>query len=469
MTRAALLGDPALVWAAGVAVLFPLIVVALGKLVTQARRRGHPSEPVLRGTRNLFVPLLAVFLVIAKVAEADPTGALYRASLTAVLLAGVSLALSFTVAVVFGAAPEGTARANTPKLLRDLIGVIVVILGGVVILSAVWGQDVAAPFAALGIGSVVIGLALQETLGNVMSGIALLMERPFGEGDWVEIGGVEGRVEEINWRAVRLRNRDGDRVVIPHGQAAGGVIVNNSQPDPVDRVRFEVGFSYQDPPNAVRRVLLAAASGTPGILEAPAPSVQTVGYGDSSVDYYVYFWIGDPADHPRIRSDYATRVWYAAQRAGLTIPFPIRTLVRGEPAPDEARGAAADAAQAGFLRGALGADLDGWARGARLVRYADGETALPEGSKADALHLIVAGRARLTRAGRDLYEVGRGEFFGEVAAFTGAASPYAAVAAGDMAALALPREALDRLIAERPSLAVEVGQVMDARRKAAQA
>ena len=461
------LSDPALLWAGAIALVFPLAVVTLGRLVTSARRRGHPAEPVLRGTRNLFLPLLAGFLVVGQVADADPQSVLYRAALTAVLLAGVTLALSFTVAVLFGAAPTGTARANTPKLLRDLIGVVVVILGGVVILSAVWGQDVAAPFAALGIGSVVIGLALQETLGNVMSGIALLMERPFGEGDWVEIGGVEGRVEEINWRAVRLRNRDGDRVVIPHGAAAGGVIVNNSQPDTVDRVRFEIGFSYADPPNEARRVLLDAAAGTPGILTEPAPSVQTIGYGDSAIDYYVYFWIADPKDRPRIRSDFATRVWYASQRAGLTIPFPIRTLVRGDRSPDEAEGAVADAAEQGFLRGALSDDLDRWAKGARLVRYADGETALPEGSKADALHLIVAGRARLSSRGRDLYTVGRGEFFGEVAAFTGAASPYAAVANGDMAALALPREALDRLIAERPSLAVEVGQIMDARRKAA--
>lgn len=458
--------DPALAWAIGLAVGFPLLAIVLGRLITAARLQANPARPVLLGLRNVFLPLLALWLVLDRVAGLDPASVPARLALTLVLLAGVSLALSFTVAVVFGAAPRGSARANTPKLLRDLVGALVIILGGVVILSAVWGQDVAAPFAALGIGSVVIGLALQETLGNVMSGIALLMERPFAEGDWIEADGNEGVVEEINWRAVRLRNRDGDRVVIPHGVIAGGVILNNTQPDPIDRVGFDVGFSYDDPPNEARRVLLETARGTPGILAEPAPSVQTMGYGDSSVDYRVYFFIANAADRPRIRSDYATRVWYAAQRAGLTIPFPIRTLVRGDSRADTAKEAVGE----GLLRGALKpADLDAWASGARLVRYADGEAALAQGEKGEALHLIVTGRARLTGGGRELYVLGRGEFFGEVAAFTGGPSPYAATASGDLATLALPRAALDRLIEERPGLAVEVGQIMDARRRAAAA
>ena len=462
-----MIASPALGWAIGLAIGFPLAVVLLGTLVTAARRARHPSEPVLRGARNLFAPLLAAWLVVDRVAALPPDHPLARLTLTAVLMAGVSLALSFTVAVVFGAAPEGSARANTPKLLRDLVAVIVIILGGVVILSAVWGQDVAAPFAALGIGSVVIGLALQETLGNVMSGIALLMERPFGEGDWVEIDGTEGRVEEINWRAVRLRNRDGDRVVIPHGSAAGGIIINNSQPDSIDRVRFEVGFSYADPPNEAKRVLLEAARGTPGILSDPAPAVQTIGYGDSSVDYYVYFWIADPAARPKIRDAYATRVWYAAQRAGLTIPFPIRTLMRGDRAEPEEQRAVRLAGDAPLLRGALTPEgLDEWAEDARLAYYADGERILAEGAGSDVLFLVVSGRAQLARGATRLFTLGPGEFFGEAALFSSTGSPYEVRAAGDLGTLALPRAAIEGLIARRPGLAAEIGQVLETRAKA---
>ena len=461
-------------WAAGLAFGLPAAVIALGLLTTRLRRANSPLEGTARWSRNLLAPLVAIYLALAHVADLPGDHVAARTALTAALLTGLGVLLAFVVAVLFGAAPEGSNRAKTPKLLRDLITVVLVGLGAVVVLSAVWGQDVAAPFAALGIGSVVIGLALQETLGNVMSGIALLLERPFSEGDWIEIDGHEGRVAEINWRAVRIVNRDGDTVVVPHTRAAGGIVLNNTAPTTVDRTSVDIGFSYDDAPNRVREVLLEAAAATEGIRAEPAPRVLNTGYGDSSIDYVVHYFIDHPQLKPAVRSRFLTLVWYAAQRSGLTIPFPIRTVFHhdaDEAGSDATEAALREAGDTPLLRGALAAgEIDAWAggrAGARLAHFAGGETVLAAGEKARTLYLVVAGEARLVSArGGELYRIGAGEFFGELTVFSGAASPYGVTAEGDMEALALPREAVDRLIAAKPSLAVEIGQVMDARRRA---
>ena len=460
-------------WAVAVALGFPLAIVLLGMWQGALRRRGSALFPVVRQVQNLLVPATVLFLFLVYVAGVDVAGTPARLLLTIALLSALYVGLAFVAEVVFGAAEEGTWRANTPKLLRDIVVLLIVAFGGAVILASVWEQDVAGLVTALGVGSIVLGLALQQTLGNVMAGIALLMEKPFTEGDFVEIDGIEGTVEQINWRATRITDRLGDLVVLPHSITSGAKIINNTSRDATEAVLINLGFGYEHPPGEVKRMLMEVLKGTEGVVFDPPPSVSTVDYGDSAVIYRAFFRVDHPLNKFPVRDRFMTRVWYAAQRSGINIPFPIRTVHHfdGERLQaDRAPAAVREVAGGLFASGALSEDqLDEWAKGAALKHFGDGEVAISQGGTGSNLYVILAGTALVSHEAEgvhhELYELSRGDFFGEVTLFSGARSPYRVTAAGDLETLALSGDTVNRIIENRPSLAVQIGQMIDTRRR----
>ena len=461
-------------WALVLGIGFPVLTIASGLIGARLRRRGSPYHPVLRHAQNLLLPMAVLFLFAVTVLEAEAGSLAPRVLLTITLLSALYVLLAFVAEVVFGAAPPDTVRARTPKLLRDIVIVLLVFVGGAIVLATVWEQDVAGLVTALGVGSIVLGFALQETLGNVMSGIALLMERPFSEGDFVEIDNVEGTVEEINWRATRLTNRLGDLVILPHSITSGARIVNNTSRDQSDAVLVNLGFGYEHPPNEVKAMLLEVMASTDGILDDPPPRAQTVDYGDSAVIYRAVFRVEHPLRKFPIRDDFMTRVWYAAQRRAITIPFPIRTVHHfdGETLGSERQTGAVLQDVAASLFGAQGLSaqqFDEWAKGARVQHFAGGEIAVRQGGTGSNLYVIIAGKAAVgvVRDGEAsvLYTLGRGDFFGEATLFSGVASPYQVRAEGDLETLALNAATVNRIIDNKPSLAIQIGQMIETRRR----
>ena len=123
--------------------------------------------------------------------------------------------------------------------------------------------------ATTAVGAVVIGLALQDTLGNLFAGLAIQIEKPFRVGDWVTIGGQDGLVSEITWRATKMRTKAGNFVVVPNSVLAKDTITNYSEPTRAMRLHVEVGASYEVPPNLVKSVIRAALRN--------APEIRTIG------------------------------------------------------------------------------------------------------------------------------------------------------------------------------------------------
>ena len=116
-----------------------------------------------------------------------------------------------------------------------------------------FGVDVAALVATSAALSIVLGLALQETLANLFAGLALMLERPFEPGDWIQMGDLIGQVQQVSWRAVRLKLiRQEDYLVVPNSVVAKSEIVNMSQPRPVHGHAIEISAPYAEPPDRVR-------------------------------------------------------------------------------------------------------------------------------------------------------------------------------------------------------------------------
>lgn len=314
------------IWAVTLVIGFPLLVIVLGEVSHRLQRRTKPLGATLQIVRNLVLPVFVFMLFIQYVLKVDANGNFVKSIETLFWICVLHASLSLVNAILFAEAEGDTWRSRVPKLLIDLSRLFLVLLGTAIVLATVWNADLAGLAAALGVSSIVLGLALQDTLGSIMSGIALLFERPFAVGDWLRIGDFVGQVIDMNWRAVRLQTLEREMVIIPHQVISGEIIRNFSRPLRLHADRVKIGFSYDDPPNLAKQVLKSTALATQGILTDPEPQILTISYDDFAITYEVKFFIEDYKDLEDIRDRFMTRVWYAAQRKNLTIPFPTRTL-----------------------------------------------------------------------------------------------------------------------------------------------
>lgn len=391
-----LLTQPWFRWGIAVVLGFPLITLVLTEVIQRLER----TRPRLARTfwliRVAMLPLLAVFVFFRLVLEVSGESTGLRLLITAVLVLTLAIVLSLVNAVVFGAAPASSWRGQAPQLLVDIVRVGLIVIGAALATASIWGVDLGGVVAALGVGGIIIGLAVQDTLASLFGGVALLMDKPFGVGDWIEVDGVEGVVTDINWRTVRLQTRHEDLVVIPNIVFGSQRVLNNSRPHLNHAEILHVGFSYDDPPNKVRDVLLDVAANSPGVLDSPAPRVNTIEYGDSSVDYEVWIYMANFDTMPTVRSEYMTRVWYAARRHQLTIPFPMRTVMHHDARSEQIEENEIDLAQ----RERSLSEVDGisnllvpLAADASITEFARGEVLVREGAPADDMLLIIDGEA----------------------------------------------------------------------------
>ncbi len=321
-------------WAAAIIVAFPLTSVALGEVILRLRRRGHALAVPFANLRSVVLPALVVLVLMREVVGWDGRGTAVRLVETLLWLFIVHTALSFLNAILFAGAKEGSWQSKFPRLFIDLIRLLVVLMAAAVVLSTVWEQDLAKLVAALGVGTICVGLALQQPLGNLFSGIFLMIERPIAVGDWVKYDVHTGKVIETTWRAVHLRTRDQNLVVIPNGSLATGTFTNYSRPGRAARRTVTFGFAYADPPNKVKRVLREAAVRTPGVLASPAPKVQMLNeFADPNNVYEVRLMVADFEPSDDVVEEYRTLVWYAAERFGLHMTSATQVQMVGDQSP----------------------------------------------------------------------------------------------------------------------------------------
>ncbi|MBW4483330.1 MAG: mechanosensitive ion channel family protein [Tildeniella torsiva UHER 1998/13D] len=178
----------------------------------------------------------------------------------------------------------------------------------------------------LGLGSVAIGFAFQDIFKNFLAGILLLVEEPFRLGDQVVMGDYEGTVEAVKIRSTQLRTYTGELVEIPNA-----VVFTN----PVRvltafrsrRTDLDIGVDYTTPLPLAQQTFLAVIARTDGVLSAPEPEVDVVGFGDSSIDFKVRYWTTPQiAEVRRVKSRVAIALKAACDEAGISIPYPIRTV-----------------------------------------------------------------------------------------------------------------------------------------------
>lgn len=461
-------------WAIALVLGFPILTIVLGEVIHRLKQHGRPLAATLRLVRNLILPVLVCLLFMQHILGLDSGDRIMKTVQTLLWVCVIHASLSLFNVVLFEAAEADTWRSKVPKLLIDLARLILILLGTAIVLASVWNADLAGLATALGVSSIVIGLALQDTLGSVTSGIALLFERPFSVGDWLRVGDFVGQVIDINWRAVRLQTLDREMLVIPHKVIGGEIIRNFSQPLLLHAERIQIGFSYTDPPNVAKQVLKSTALATQGILTHPEPQIFTLAYDDSAITYEVKFFIQNYGDLEEIRDRFMTRVWYAAQRNHLSIPFPIRTLYHFH-GPTAQTKNSSKKFEEGLQSIPAFVPLDRQSNLQNqeivLLHFGSGEKVLRQGDLGNSLYIIVSGQALLMTQDergeeREVLSLKPGEFFGVTTLFSGEPSDVSIVAHKDLEVMMVSAAVVNQMIERQPSFAREIGQVLENRRRA---
>lgn len=277
-------------------------------------------------------------------------------------------------------------------------------------------------FAATAVSAVVIGLALQDTLGNFFAGLAIQIEKPFRVGQWVKVAGSDGLVTEITWRATKLRTKAGNFVVVPNSVLSKDTIINYSEPSLDTRIEFELGVSYAVPPNRVKETILAAIRDEP-LLSSRGAEVLVVDFGESAIVYRVRLWTTDFAADDRLRDHVRTAIYYAFRRTGIEIPFPIRTVMMKAPTVDEPRSGELERALArvSIFAGLPEEQRLQIASGARRHLFAAGEAIVRQGESGCSMFVLLSGEAAvLIDPAREIARIPAGGFFGEMSLLTGA-------------------------------------------------
>ncbi|MFP4406725.1 mechanosensitive ion channel family protein [Rhodosalinus sp.] len=177
---------------------------------------------------------------------------------------------------------------------------------------------------AIGVG---LGFGLQKVVSNLVSGVILLLDRSIKPGDVISLGETFGWINSLGARYVSITTRDGKEYLIPNEDLITGQVVNWSHSNDLVRLDIHFGTAYGDDPHEVRRVAKQAARGVARVLEDRPPVCHITGFGDSSVDYVLRFWIRDPSGGiTNIRGNVYLALWDAFQENGIRIPFPQREV-----------------------------------------------------------------------------------------------------------------------------------------------
>ncbi len=450
---------PALFIVAGLPLSLLVLSEIHGFLV---RRKSSYAKPVAL-LRNWLLPACAVYLLLQQLeaADADPTWSKVAATVFGFVI--MLVLLSGANAALFGEARTGSWRERLPGIFVDLGRLVLIVIRIGLLLSWVWGANIGGLITAVGVTSIVIGLAVQNAVGPVISGLLLLFEQPFRIGDWLDTNFGKGRVVEVNWRAVHIDTENGVRIV-PNAALAGDAFVNLSRTvADYFKAKSTLTFAADDPPGEVKAALLAVAEALPSKLPGPAVAVVALGGGS----YRVAVPIASPADEGSTNAMLVHRAWYAAQRAELH-------LDDVKPARRQKRAYVTE--HTALIAGALGLGEHATAvmtGGARLLPYAAGEVVQPVNSVPTSVCFITEGRVTMYAEAQDgrrleLGDLGPGDYFGGTA-LTRQRMLVGVLARTDCKVIAVTRQAMEEIVREDHRLARQIGEAIELRRKAANA
>ncbi|HEX3283218.1 MAG TPA: mechanosensitive ion channel family protein [Mycobacterium sp.] len=443
-------------WAAGVAIGLPVVLVLLTELHHSLARRGSYLARPIHLLRNYIVPLGALLILLVKGTQVAANATPVRIIATVFGFIVLVLLLSGLNATLFQGAPDGSWRKRVPSIFLDVARFALIAIGVAVMFSFIWGADVGRLFTALGITSIVLGLALQNSVGQIISGLFVLFEQPFRLGDWVDTPSARGRVVEVNWRATHIDTGTGLQIM-PNSVLAAASFTNLSRPAGAHTITVTTVFAVNDPPDDVRAMLDKVAVALPQLRPDAVPSSSPAG----ATEYKTSIPLRSPADDSAARSTFLRWIWYASRRAGLHLDEADDEFGTQERVDSALR------IIAPTMR-LTQEDHDRLLPDVRITRYGSDEPLQFAGQVPKRMSFIVNGKVRLVVSGDDgvmvpVRTLDEGDFLGQTT-LTREPVTASAYATEEVTVLQIDRAHLEDLVERKPLLLQDIGRAIEERR-----
>lgn len=448
-------------------VLFGVILAALflAQLVPSARARMRGSVIM---TLLSLVGLLFCALMLEQGVEPPSGNVPYRLVHFAsqMLLAAAATNI---IGVFFFRVVLARLHLEPPPILRDTVVGVAYIAIALALLSR-HNVDLSGIVATSAVVTAVIGFSLQDTLGNIMGGMALQMERSIAVNDWVRINEVEGIVREIRWRHTSIETRNWDTVVIPNSQLMKTQVVvlgRRSGKPKLHRmwVRFNVDFR-STPTNVIQIVLSALRNETiPGVAADPPPDCILMSFEESYANYAARYWLTDFANDEGTSSVVRTRIFFALQRAGIHLSIPAESVFltmkgrarKARKQELEVQRRTTALRNASIFQPLTEEEQRELADGLGLARFARGEVVTRQGNEAHYLYIMASGQAEMCitvgEETRPVTTLRAGDCFGEMGLMLGEPRQATVTALEDITCYRLDKDAFLKTLRHRPEIA----------------
>jgi len=440
------------------ALVYPVLAVASLEIARTMSPERTLVASCLRQLAYLVLPTGAIWLILRILAELPPEDWAVRSAETAFALTGLYLLLRIAQAALMTVVDDGQ---QAPKLLLDILRIGLALIWGAVIVSSIWQVDLGSLFAAMGVGSIVLGFARQEFLGNLLAGLGLLSAHKFGIGDWIVVDGAAARVVEMDWRTVTLV-KGGSRIVVANSTLAKGNLVLAARAGDTGSITMELAFGLDIAPERVRDAVMEAARALPALRGAPAVKCLVTGVTDEFVTYSVVLPVADPGIGSGPKDEFLSRFWYVVQRRGLRLgAVPQASIEAGiddRLAMLQANGAFRSDAEA----------LPVLARASAFQQYRRGDVLMMAGMPTTEAFFVVAGclavsiPAGASETRLELVQAGQLLVFQE--SLAGGNSPVTIVAHENTDVLTITAAAMHAVMDRNPVIARDVGALAAARR-----
>lgn len=363
---------------------------------------------------------------------------------------------------------------HIPIILRQMGGVVVVLVAAASILKWGYQLELTGLLATSGIAAVILGFAMQDLLSNVIAGFSIHSTRAYRVGDWLLLGdkGERAEVTEINWRSTRLVNNDQVSFELPNSDIVKNRIVNLNYPTAEHAVRFKIGLDYDVPPALAKQALLAATAHAKGIIESPSPTVFLSDFGDHSIIYELRVWMRNAELYSVASDEIRTALWYELKRRDIRIPFPVRSLeVRKSNEPAyfvDAKSRAAEIVADKALNCLTSEEASALVSSGLILLFGPNEALVTRGENGNSMFVVLDGKVQVigkSDAGKRvvLAKLGPGECFGETSLLTGEPRNATVRAETDTLVLEIRKKDISPLIEANPALAVRLAELLERR------
>src|SRR3984957_16057365 len=446
-----------LVWPFILILGYPALTIAVLEFARRLGVRAPFGSGILRQVAYVLLPSGGIWVILSVLAELPPDNWIVRIAETAFALTGLYLLLRVVQASVMSLVDE---QMRAPKLLLDILRIGLSLVGGSVVVSKIWNVNLGSLLAAMGVGSIALAFALQEFLGNLLFGLALLSAHKFGIGDWIMVDGKAAEVIEMDWRTVTLVTTEGERVVVANSTLAKSNLRIAARGREKASTTVPLTLGVQIPPEQVRDAVIEAGRAVPDLAEPDGVKCFVTGIGDGTIKYNVVLSVANPGIFAVPRDEFLSRFWYLAQRRGLRL----------DPSPEPN---AADRLRMLEEGGVFHRDEDALpqlAEASAFRRYRRGDLLLAPGASATDVFLVVAGQLAVTvptEEGENRLElVPPRELMVLQEMLAGGSSPVRVVAHLDTDVLAIPAQALLDAMDRSRLVARDIKAVTEARRQA---